>query len=117
MSNKGKNSKRLAIGPFLAPRSVQARGLPAAAAVATVRYADGRLVGDSNSPYPGDRPAAYSADMTDELFERKFTGSLDSLSAITFSDGTQCHGKLLEGFKPADGFKVDAKGMVVHKPK
>ena len=68
--------------------------------------------GDPNAEFPGDRPEAYSASMTPETFGH-FSGDLDSLAAITFSDRTQIHGKLEAGHKPAAGYTVDAAGFVV----
>ena len=72
--------------------------------------------GDPNAEFPGDRPGAYSATMTPEVFGGHFSGDLDSLASITFSDGTQIHGELEAGHKPAAGYIVDADGMVVKVP-
>ena len=69
--------------------------------------------GDPNAEFPGDRPAAYSATMTPEVFGSHFSGDLDSLASITFSDRTQIHGELEAGHKPAAGYVVDASGFVV----
>ena len=72
--------------------------------------------GDPNSQYPGDRPEAYDPDMTAEHFAERFTSTMDDLAAITFSDGTQIHGKLKAGFVPLNGWAVDEAGFVVKAP-
>lgn len=69
--------------------------------------------GDPASPYPGDRPEAYDTGMTADHFADHFTGTMDDLAAITFSDGTQIHGKLKVGFVPLKGWAVDEAGFVV----
>ena len=71
--------------------------------------------GDPNAEFPGDRPGAFSVAMTPERFDH-FSGDLDSLASITFSDRTQIHGKLEAGHKPAPGYVVDAAGFVVKVP-
>jgi SPP1 gp7 family putative phage head morphogenesis protein len=73
----------------------------------------GVVPGDPAAEFAGDRPGAYDRTMTDALFERHFTGDLDSVASITFSDGTQCHGKLVAGHKPAKGYRVNKDGFVV----
>lgn len=72
--------------------------------------------GDPTSPYPGDRPDAYDPTLTQEHFDQRFTGTIDDLKSITFSDMTQIHGKLKEGHTPALGWMVDAAGFVVKAP-
>ena len=83
----------------------RARGIPPALPCA-------HGFGDPNAEFPGDRPGAYSASLTPETFGH-FSGDLDSLASITFSDGTQIHGKLEAGHKPAPGYTVDKDDMVV----
>jgi hypothetical protein len=68
---------------------------------------------DASAEYPGEQSSAYDQSLSDETFLKKFTGSMGDLASITFSDGTQCHGKLVDGFKPAAGYVVDANGMVL----
>ena len=84
----------------------RARGIPPSPPCAHGR-------GDPHAEFPGDRPAAYDSEMTPERFGSHFSGDLDSLAAITFSDGTQIHGKLESGHKPAAGYVVGKDGMVV----
>ena len=68
--------------------------------------------GDWCAEFPGDRPEAYSANLSPERFGSHFSGDLDGLASITFSDRTQIHGKLEAGHKPAAGYVVGKDGMV-----
>lgn len=78
--------------------------------------ADGVPHGNHDAELPGDRPEAFDPKLSQaEFFERY--GSMDDIAAITLGDGTQVHGKLLDGHEPAPGFAVDAKGFVVPAPK
>ena len=64
--------------------------------------------------HPGERPDAFDSNMAPELFDRKFTGGMGDLASITVGT-TQIHGRLKNGFTPADGFEVNAEGFVVSK--
>lgn len=63
---------------------------------------------------PGDRPEAFDPNMTAERFNQKFTGDMGDLASITIGT-TQLHGKLKEGFTPAEGYELNADGCVVPK--
>lgn len=70
--------------------------------------------GDPHSDLPGERPEAYDPNLSQEDFDRQFTGDLDSVEYIICRENkTQSHGKLLPGFTPVKRFKVDENGMVV----
>ena len=83
----------------------RARGIPPAPPIT-------HGFGDPNAEFPGDKPEAYDSEMTPERFDR-FSGDLDGLESITFSDRTQIHGKLEAGHKPAAGYVVGKDDMVV----
>jgi hypothetical protein len=51
--------------------------------------------------------------MSQEAFDKHFRGSKDDLASVTLSDGTQMHGKLLKGFVPMRGYRLDEAGFVV----
>ncbi len=70
--------------------------------------------GDPNAAMPGDRPEAYAAELSEVEFHGRYGGDAeDLLESITCDDGTQLYGKLVPGHRPADGYTLDADGMVV----
>lgn len=74
--------------------------------------------GDPNAEFPGDRPEAYSANLTAEKFHLNIGDNFeDCIQAVIYADGTQSYGKLEPGYKPAPGHEVDAAGLVVRVAK
>jgi hypothetical protein len=50
-------------------------------------------LGDPDGELPGDRPEAFDPGLSDEDFERRFTGSMGDIARITTGNGEQIHGE------------------------